>query len=116
METNFNSLKMVELTALAKEHGLQDYYRMKKAELTALLRSMPNAAPWDDEPMSALSVSINLKPRSVGRPPKPMRPPPPPLEHLFNPYELEQAFGGGLLKFLNQWTRKDGCGDLPEGN
>ena len=23
---------------------------------------------------------------------------------------------GGLSKFPNQWTRKDGCGDFPEGN
>ena len=89
METNYDALRLVELRALAKELSLQGYYRMKKAELIVLLRSTPNTVPRNDEPMLALSVSVNLKFRSVARPPKPTRLPPSPPGHLFNPYKLE---------------------------
>ena len=83
----------------AKECGLQRYYRMKNAELIAVLRSTPNAASRDYKPMPALLVGINPKPRSVARPPKPTRLPPLPSERFFNPYELERDFEGAYRSF-----------------
>ena len=83
---------------------------MKKAELIAR----------DDEPTPGLLVSVNLKPRSVARP-KNLQD-----HHLHLPNvrlihtNWNEPWGGGgggnLSEFPNQWTRKDGCGDLPEGN
>ena len=91
METNYNKTKVVELRALTREHGLQGYYRLKRAELIDLLRDMPLDEVQRDKPMPmpALSVSVNPRPRSVARPPKPMRPPPPSPESSLAPYELE---------------------------
>ena len=49
MGTNYDDLRLVELRALAKERGLQGYYRLQKAELIVLLRDASKARP--DEPM-----------------------------------------------------------------
>ena len=68
-----------------KEHGLQGCHRLKKAELIALLRD--TSEEWQDEPTP--SVSVNPKPRSVTRPPKPTRPSHPHSESSLIPYELE---------------------------
>ena len=77
METNYDTLRLVELKALAREHGLQGYYRLKRAELIAFL--------WDN---------VRTKPAPSVRPrTKPMRPPLPPPEDSFAPYEVECAFG-----------------------
>ena len=38
MEHNYNTLKMVDLKAFVREHGLQGYSRMKKVELITFLR------------------------------------------------------------------------------
>ena len=72
METSYNSLRLVELRAPARERELQDYYRLKKAELTALPRSMsstaPGDVPQDNGPMPIPLVSIKSRPRSIDRP------------------------------------------------
>ena len=105
METNHNVLRLVKLRVLAKEHGLQGYYRLKRAELIALL----TAASWDDDdeptpmPMPVSSVSVNPRLRSLARPPpNPMRPPPPIPPHSvdsFTPSELKRAFRGAYCSF-----------------
>ena len=61
METNYDALVLVELRTLAKELGLQGYYRLKKAELIALLRDTPlDEAQRDKQTrMPAPSVSVN---------------------------------------------------------
>ena len=91
METNYDTLRFVELRALAKELGLQGYYRLKKAELIALLKDTPMDKAQGDKPtsMPAPSVSVNPRPRSVARPSKPMRPSPPPPESSLTPYGLD---------------------------
>ena len=86
---------MVELRAIVKKHGLQNNYRLKKAELLALLRSKTGAMPSDGEPTPVPSVSANPRPR----PPKPMRPPSPTPESSLTPYELEWAFRGTYQSF-----------------
>ena len=80
MEVNYNGLKMIQLRALVREHGLQGYSRLRKAELIAFLWN--NIQP---RPMPASPQSVSLQPRPL----EPTRPPPPPPEDLFNPYELE---------------------------
>ena len=57
-------MRMPELKALAKEHRLRGYSRLRKAELIAFLQ--------DNTPQEPHS------PRRQ-RPPRPSRPPPPPL-------------------------------------
>ena len=42
MENNHETLRMSELKALTREHGLRNYSRLRKAELIAFL--------WDNEP------------------------------------------------------------------
>ena len=73
---------------------LQDYY--KRAELTALLRADSQDEAQRDKPipMPEPLVSVNSRPRSIARPPKPTRPLPPSPESSLTPYELEQAFRG----------------------
>ena len=86
METNYNSLRMVELRAFAREHGLWGYSRLRKPRLIAFL--------WDNiQPVPASPQSVRP------RPPKPMRPPPPPPGGSFDPCESEQAFRGAYQSF-----------------
>ena len=54
-------MRVTELKALARDCGLRNYSRMRKAELVALLRNNPPPAPRT-------------------RPPRPTRPPPPPSQ------------------------------------
>ena len=58
-------MKVVELKALARERGLRNYSRMRKAEFVALLQNNPPPALW--------------RPRT----PVPRRPPPP-LPHYMD--------------------------------
>ena len=43
----YNNMRVAELKALARERGLRDYSRLRKAELIALLQNNPplQAAP-----------------------------------------------------------------------
>ena len=64
-------MRVVDLKALAREHGLRGYSRLRKAELIALLQSSPPA------------------PRT--RPPRLTRPPPPPPQSVrFRPDRSRQ--------------------------
>ena len=54
-------MKVVDLKALEKEHGLQGYSKLKKAELITFLQN-----------------NLQPTPAPCTRPPKPTRPPPPP--------------------------------------
>ena len=95
---HYDALRMVKLRALMRECRLRGYSKLRKAGLITLL--------WDIiRPAPAQSVRSRL--------PKPMRPPSPPPEDSFNPYELKQVLGAGSLEFLNQWKESDGCGNLP---
>ena len=51
MENNYETLRMPELKALAREHRLRGYSRLRKAELIALLQnSTPQAQRWQRPP------------------------------------------------------------------
>ena len=60
MKMKYENMRMPELKSLARDRGLRNYSRMRKAELVALLQNNPPPAPQT-------------------RPPRPTRPPPPPL-------------------------------------
>ena len=83
MEVNYNALKIVDLRALTREHGLRGYSKLRNDGLIAFLQD-------NVQPTSAQSVRP--------RPPKPTRPPPPLPGGSFDPYEWERAFGGGLIR------------------
>ena len=55
----YENMRVLELKSLARDRGLRNYSRMRKAELVALLQNNPPPAPRT-------------------RPPRPTRPPPPP--------------------------------------
>ena len=55
----YENMRMAELKSLARDRGLRNYSRMRKAELVALLQN-------------------NSPPAPRTRPPRPTRPPPPP--------------------------------------
>ena len=65
-------MRVTELKALARDHGLRNYSRMRKAELVALLQNNP--PPGQSHTSAAPTPST--------RPPHPNRsPPPPPQRH-----------------------------------
>ena len=41
----YENMRVTELKALARDHGLRNYSRMRKAELVALLQNNPPPAP-----------------------------------------------------------------------
>ena len=86
-----NVLRMVELTALARECGLLGYSKLRKAGLITLLR--------ENGPILEPSVSTNPRSSSAARPPRLTRPLPPPPEDSFAPYELERVFRGLIRVF-----------------
>ena len=68
-------MRVAELKALMREHGLRGYSRLRKAELIELLRNnQPLARP---PPIPALRQIPDLRPPCT-RPPRPTRTPPPP--------------------------------------
>ena len=126
METNYNALRIPDSRGLSREHGLRGYFRLRKAELIALLRDnlrptpsprprskpvpvprpSPKPIPAPRPPLKPIpaprppskpvlarrpSQSVKLQPKCT-RPPKPIRPPLPPLEDSFDPYIMERAF------------------------
>ena len=62
-------MRMPELKSLAREHRLRNYFRMRKADLVALLQNNPPPVPQT-------------------RPPRPTRPPPsPPPTQTWEPID-----------------------------
>ena len=102
METNYDTLRMPDLRALAREHGLRGYSRLRKAELIAFfwdnlglitalrpptkpipaLRPPLKSIPAARRPSKPIPAPKSRSPRSVKlqpkrtRPQKPIRPPP----------------------------------------
>ena len=50
MEENYETLRMPELRALAREHELRGYSRLRKAELIAFLQNSEQRRPPRTEP------------------------------------------------------------------
>ena len=72
MEKEYNNMTVTGLRALAKEHGLKGYSRMRKTKLITFLRE--NLQPQPRPPKPTRSPPPSPRPR----PPKPTRSPPPP--------------------------------------
>ena len=136
MEENYDNMSIARLRALARQHGLRGYSRLRKAELITFLREnihaqepVENHQPVGrtrDRPLRHSrslelprettpnpihrSRSLELVPplvRPRRRPPRPIRPPPPPLNH-FQPHQLEQAFRGAYVSYrINGRPRMD---------
>ena len=84
-------MKVVELKALAKKHGLRGYSRLKKAELITFLQN--NLQPTNTRPPPQMSTW-----ESSTRPPRPTRPPPPPpRQPELKPYQLKPKRGKETL-------------------
>ena len=64
-------MKVVDSKAIAKEHGLRGYSKLRKTELITFLQNNLRPTPWepiDDRPRPPSAPCT--------RPPKPTRPPP----------------------------------------
>ena len=80
-------MRVPELKALAREHGLRGYSRLRKAEIIELIRHglhgpgsaqrTHNQQSWAPDILSRDGATL-LGRVPVPRPPWPMRPPPPP--------------------------------------
>ena len=85
-------MRVVDLKALAKEHGLRGYSRLNKAELIAFIWN--NLQPRTRPPPIPAPRPI---PALRNWPPRPTRPPPPPLVRPrlkeLKPYQLKPKRG-----------------------
>ena len=70
---DYNNLRVVDLKALTREHGLLGYSRLKKAELIAFLQANTEL---HTRPPPILAPAMRT------RPPRPTRPPPPPPQAI----------------------------------
>ena len=50
MENNYETLRMPELKALTREHGLKNYSRLRKADLIAFLQNNEHQAQRQQRP------------------------------------------------------------------
>ena len=50
-------MRVTELKALARDHGLRNFSRMRKAELVALLQNNPAPPPWSGAPSGLPQMS-----------------------------------------------------------
>ena len=76
-------MRVTELKVLARDRGLRNYSRMRKAELVALLQNNP--------PPGQSHASAAPTPRIRPPPPPPQRPPPPPPTQTWEPIDDRRA-------------------------
>ena len=97
---DYENMKIVDLKALAKEHGLRGYSKLRKAQLIASLREQSTRPPEPrpmppPRPIPAPRPPTPPAPRP--RPPRPTRPPPPPpvrpRQPELRPYQLKPKRG-----------------------
>ena len=83
-------MRMPELKALAREHRLRGYSRLRKAELIELIRN----DQWNiNSPLQSWEPSMPQ--RALNRPPHPNRPPlPPPGQRATQTWEPQTAGWG----------------------
>ena len=64
-------MRVTELKALARDCGLRNYSRMRKAELVALLQNNPPPAPWStaSSGLPQMSTWEPIDDRSPRKPP-----------------------------------------------
>ena len=54
----YENMRVTELKALASDCGLRNYYRMRKAELVALLQNNPPPSPWSRAPTGPYTSEV----------------------------------------------------------
>ena len=67
MENNYETLRMPELKALAREHKLRGYSRLRKAELTAFLQDEDRRQEEPPTQEPELEVPQSLTKRQLKR-------------------------------------------------
>ena len=71
MENNYETLRMPELKALAREHRLRGYSRLRKAELIAFLQNNEHWAQRPPPPPPQMSTwELQRKPQTEARQPE----------------------------------------------
>ena len=74
------NMRVPELKALAREHGLRNYSWLRKAELIELIRN-------DQRPVQSWEPSMPQRTPNQPRPPHPNRPLPPPPTQTWEPID-----------------------------
>ena len=128
-------MRMPDLRALAREHGLRDYSRLRKAELIAFLRDNLRPIPSPRPAYESYTCSL-WTPYLLRDPLQNLYLLQDPLQNLcllqnlllhnrlsFNQsaqdpqfiqsIQIGASFQGGSLQFPSQWKEWDGCGNLP---
>ena len=65
MENNYETLRMPELKALAREHRLRNYSRLRKADLIAFLQNNKNQTQRRQRPPQMSTWEPNRSPQMV---------------------------------------------------
>ena len=96
-------MRVVDLKALMKKHGLRGYSRLNKAELIAFIRNnlqprtRPPPVPALRPPPARPIPALRPPPAPHTRPPRSTRPPPPPpvrpRQQELKPYQLKPKRG-----------------------
>ena len=98
----YENMRVAELKALAREHGLRGYSRLRKAELIALLQNNPppprTRPPRFNRPPPPPPQSVRFKP---DRPRQPRQPSPQEMD-VFKQQEMSKSRPQVMSK-LNDW-------------
>ena len=70
MENNYETLRMPELKALARERRLRNYYRLRKADLIAFLQNNEHRAQRRQRPSQMSTWEPQREPQTEARQPE----------------------------------------------
>ena len=91
-------MRVAELEAREREHGLRGYSRLRKAELIALLQNNPPPPP---QAIAVQVQSVRFRPDRAPAPPRPRQPSPQEMD-IFEQWEMSKSRPQVMSK-LNDW-------------